>query len=68
MGKLTFARRNDHLKVLPPNFTVHVRLPQQRTGILLAVTKAGPEGGAEEEWGTILYTDPQSASHDPRTA
>jgi len=61
MGKLTLARRKDHLKVLPPNFMVHVRLPQHGTGVLLAVTRAGPVGRSEEECGKMLYTDPQSA-------
>ena len=54
MGKATGARRKVQKNCLVLVRTVHVRQPQQWSGLPSAVISLGPVGSAEDLWGRIL--------------
>ena len=59
-GKATGASRKVHKHSLVRVRTVHMRRPQQVSGLPSTVIRCGPVGSAEDLWGRMLKALPES--------
>ena len=60
IGRETAANKNLNLKILPPKQTDRVEVDQEGIGRPLAPSKAGPEAGEGDQWGSRLREAPVS--------